>query len=59
MPPGVLTISAGVASYEPGSTFTSAEILDCADRALYTAKTKGRNRVTAFADEQLVMSEPT
>ncbi len=44
-PPGVLTISAGVATYEPGSALSSAAILELADQALYRAKNNGRNQV--------------
>jgi two-component system chemotaxis response regulator CheY len=45
---GVLTISAGVASFDPGQASRSAaEIVERADQALYLAKQDGRNRVVA------------
>ncbi|HEV7526560.1 MAG TPA: diguanylate cyclase [Acidimicrobiia bacterium] len=44
-PAGVVTISAGIATYEPGLACSSAEILEQADEALYCAKREGRNRV--------------
>jgi diguanylate cyclase (GGDEF)-like protein len=40
-----LTVSVGVASAEPGESFSPLQILDRADRALYEAKRLGRNRV--------------
>jgi diguanylate cyclase (GGDEF)-like protein len=42
---GVLTISAGVAMVEPGSTVPVSEVLSRADQALYQAKAVGRNCV--------------
>jgi two-component system, cell cycle response regulator len=48
VPPGVLTISAGVAAYEPSLADASTVILDRADRALYVAKESGRNRVASL-----------
>jgi diguanylate cyclase (GGDEF)-like protein len=46
---GPLTLSAGVAALPPGST-DWAIALQHADRALYTAKQAGRNRVLAAAE---------
>jgi diguanylate cyclase (GGDEF)-like protein len=40
-----LTISAGMAHIVPDDTNSSAQLLDSADKALYTAKKSGRNRV--------------
>ena len=41
-----MTFSAGVCSHIPGHTVS--EIINCADRALYTSKDMGRNRVSLF-----------
>lgn len=42
---GILTVSMGVASVEPGSGATIADWLAKADEALYRAKDAGRNKV--------------
>ena len=42
-----LTLSIGVAQYQPGMSVT--EFVNEADRALYEAKSEGRNRVAIFA----------
>ena len=44
-PSGVQTVSIGVAALVPGPGQTAAELVILADRALYTAKLAGRNRV--------------
>jgi two-component system, cell cycle response regulator len=44
---GILTISAGVATYTPRTSATPDTVLEQADRALYVAKQQGRNRVAA------------
>jgi two-component system cell cycle response regulator len=38
-----ITISVGIASHAPGQTLEG--LIDCADRAMYAAKSAGRNRV--------------
>jgi two-component system chemotaxis response regulator CheY len=43
-PYGILTISLGVATYEPGHNQTAAAILELADQPLYSAKQRGRNQ---------------
>ena len=43
------TLSLGLASY-PSDGFESEQLLDAADRALYTAKSAGRNRVVAYSE---------
>jgi two-component system cell cycle response regulator len=44
-PPGVITISAGMAVLDPTHTRIAGEVLEEADQALYRAKKLGRNRV--------------
>lgn len=44
----VVTISLGVATAVPDDSLPAETLLDCADKALYQAKQKGRNRVCAL-----------
>ena len=44
-PPGVITISAGVATLLPKESTSTDELLKEADKALYRAKGSGRNCV--------------
>lgn len=46
-----VTVSIGVASL-PGDAATAAELVDRADRALYIAKSMGKNCVKPFSDER-------
>jgi diguanylate cyclase (GGDEF)-like protein len=52
-----VTISVGMATHNDGRTFsTSQELINAADKALYTAKLQGRNRSVPFesvADSQI------
>jgi len=41
-----ITVSIGVCEYDPG--MDRADLLECADRALYRAKAEGRDRVAAW-----------
>ena len=49
-PLGTLTLSAGIAALPPGKQ-DWAQVMRQADRALYTAKQAGRNRVIAATDD--------
>jgi diguanylate cyclase (GGDEF)-like protein len=44
-PPPIVTISGGVAWWDPASATTSADVVQLADEALYEAKSAGRNRI--------------
>jgi diguanylate cyclase (GGDEF)-like protein len=46
-PQGSVTVSIGVSSFSPGLE-TPEAIIEAADRALYLAKSRGKNRVEAF-----------
>jgi diguanylate cyclase (GGDEF)-like protein len=48
-PCGHVTVSIGVESVVPQSYQTSADLVEAADRALYDAKRRGRNKVVAHA----------
>jgi diguanylate cyclase (GGDEF)-like protein len=50
-PGGRLTLSAGIAAFDPGEATTAEELLKRADAALYRAKSAGRNQL-ALADSQ-------
>ncbi len=46
-----LTVSAGVAVY-PGDAETAEELVRCADRAMYVAKSQGKNCVSLFGESE-------
>jgi diguanylate cyclase (GGDEF)-like protein len=48
-PFGVVTVSIGTSTHEPGRGQTLQELLDQADKALYLAKQAGRNRCVAYS----------
>ncbi|HEX8478814.1 MAG TPA: diguanylate cyclase, partial [Telluria sp.] len=45
VPPGVISISVGVAAARPGGSMAADALLRAADDALYRAKSAGRNNV--------------
>ena len=49
-PLGVVSISLGVATTEADASISHEELLKQSDKALYSAKEKGRNRVEAFSE---------
>jgi two-component system, sensor histidine kinase LadS len=48
-PGGMLTLSAGIAAFDPDEAPTAEDLLKRADAALYRAKAAGRNQL-ALAD---------
>jgi diguanylate cyclase (GGDEF)-like protein len=55
-PAGVLTISIGVAAFDPTNPHTPTELLKAADDALYQAKSDGRNTVATTAQRPDLLS---
>lgn len=47
-----ITISLGVACFEPGKPINLDQLVDAADKALYQAKENGRNRVAIYQQQQ-------
>ena len=50
--PLFVTLSAGVSCREEGSLLSAPDLLRCADKALYQAKSAGRNRVHVAPSNQ-------
>ena len=57
-PCGHVTISIGVESMVPRSGQSAADLVEAADRALYTAKRCGRNRVASNLPAPVTLNEP-
>jgi diguanylate cyclase (GGDEF)-like protein len=49
--PPIVTVSGGVASWHPGSTSSSADVLERADKALFVAKAAGRGCVRVARED--------
>ena len=53
-----VTVSCGLATF-PLDALTSIELLDCADKALYTAKALGKNRAELYSKEMRISNRFT
>ena len=52
-PPGIVTVSIGCATVQPGRGKSAQALVETADKALYLAKSQGRNRVVSqTSDDQ-------
>jgi diguanylate cyclase (GGDEF)-like protein len=50
----ITTASLGIATHQPGTPFrTAAQLLEAADRSVYAAKKRGRNRLVAYDPREL------
>lgn len=51
MPQGQITVSIGIAT-SPGDAIHAAELVRCADRAMYAAKARGKNCVSLYGEDR-------
>ncbi|TFE19467.1 diguanylate cyclase [Cohnella luojiensis] len=50
LPHGCISFSAGIMAFHK-DTYDKSQLIDCADRALYKAKSKGKNTVCIYGEE--------
>jgi diguanylate cyclase (GGDEF)-like protein/putative nucleotidyltransferase with HDIG domain len=56
--PGIVTVSAGVATYLPDNGIDRSELVRVADKALYSAKGRGKARVHIYEPDSKLVEAP-